>query len=387
MTKPPLLRSVSVRNFKAIRNSGQLKLTPLTVLIGNNGSGKSSLIEALELFHIFVDQGLDEAFQDWHGIEHIRNKMAAEQTRFSTTGEQRSSKPISFKIAGHTGERSFRASSVINERGKGNILFVEREEAKVGSIVARREYGRMDIHGKEQTAIGQPGEAESLLRHVSYLGDFIRRWQFLSLWPVPMGQPSPQRRTQGRRRLAKDGSNVAEYLLNIYQHHPDVFNAIVDILKFVLPYATDIQPAVSSELERTVYLQLAERDFKLPGWLLSSGTLRVLALLAVLRHPEPPPLLLIEELENGLDPRTIHLIVEEMQAAVESGRSQIILTTHSPYLLDLLPLSSIIVCDRSDGGEPAFNRPGDDEELAEWAKSFGPGQLYTMSRLSRRECR
>lgn len=386
MNKSPILRDVTIKNFKAIRDSKRLKLTPLTVLIGNNGSGKSSLIEALETYHTFVTQDLDAAFQTWHGIEHIRNKTAGEQVRFSKkTGQQRLSKPISFRITGHTGERPFKAASVINERGSGNVLFVEHEEAKVGPITAIRDEGRMDIRGDHgQMAIGPLDEAESLLGHVPYLGDYVRGWQFLSLWPTPMGQPRPQRRTHGRRALAKDGSNVVEYLLDIRQRDLATFNGIIEALKYVLPYATDVQPEITRELERTVYLQLAERNFKLPGWLLSSGTLRVLALLAVLRHPEPPPLVLIEEVENGLDPRTIHLIVEEIQATVQSGRSQVIITTHSPYLLDLLPLSSVVVCEREDGGEPVFHRPADDKELSSWAKSFGPGQLYTMSRLSRR---
>ncbi len=77
--------------------------------------------------------------------------------------------------------------------------------------------------------------------------------------------------------------------------------------------------------------------------------------------------------------------MDEIHAAVQSGRSQVIVTTHSPYLLDLLPLSSIVLCEREDGGEPVFHRPADDEEMAKWAKDFGPGQLYTMSRLSRRK--
>ena len=61
-----------------------------------------------------------------------------------------------------------------------------------------------------------------------------------------------------------------------------------------------------------MHLEMTEADFKVMGWLLSTGTLRVLALLALFRHPEPPPLIVIEEIENGLDPRTIHLIVEEI---------------------------------------------------------------------------
>lgn len=386
MNKPPILRDVVIRNFKAIRESGLIKLTPLTVLIGNNGSGKSSLIEALETYHTFVTQGLDAAFQAWHGIEHVRNKVAGEQVRFSeTTGEQRSSKPISFKIKGHTGQKFFNAASVINERGNANVLFIEYEEAKVSRYEIVRKEGSLSLRGGiDIQAIMPRQEADSIMGRVPYLGEYVGKWQFLSLWPLSMGHPLPQQRALGRRRLAKDGSNLAEYLRDIRDRSLDAFNGIVETLKYVLPYAKDVQPNITQELERTVYLQLAERDFKLPGWLLSSGTVRVLALLAVLRHPEPPPLVMIEELENGLDPRTIHLIVEEIRATVQSGRSQVIVTTHSPYLLDLLPLSSIILCEREDGGEPRFRRPGDDKELAKWAKDFGPGQLYTMSRLSRK---
>ena len=57
-----------------------------------------------------------------------------------------------------------------------------------------------------------------------------------------------------------------------------------------------------------------------------------------------------------------------------------ILTTHSPYLLDLLDLSHIVVVEREEN-QPVFRRP-DAEQLAEWSKSFSPGRLYTMGRLT-----
>ncbi len=127
---------------------------------------------------------------------------------------------------------------------------------------------------------------------------------------------------------------------------------------------------------------MTEGNFKVPGWLLSTGTLRILALLALLRHPKPPPLV-IEEIENGLDPRTIHLLVDEIRTAVESARTQLILTTHSPYLLDLLDLSHIVLVDRING-EPTFSRPADQKSLQEWTENFGPGRLYTMDLLGRK---
>jgi predicted ATPase len=162
------------------------------------------------------------------------------------------------------------------------------------------------------------------------------------------------------------------------------FDGIVETLQFILPYASDLQPALTSELERNVYLQLTEADFKVPGWLLSTGTMRLVALLALLRHPTPPPLIVIEEIENGLDPRTIHLIVDEIRRVIESGKSQIIITTHSPYLLDLLHISQIVLVERDEIGQPVFSRPADQESLGEWAKKFSPGKLYTMGQLSSR---
>lgn len=171
--------------------------------------------------------------------------------------------------------------------------------------------------------------------------------------------------------------------MSIRKLDQSAFDGIVETLQYVLPYARDLQPTLTAELERAVYLQLTEGDCKVPGWLLSTGTLRIVALLALLRHPTPPPLVIIEEVENGLDPRTIHLLVDEIRNAVESGRTQVILTTHSPYLLDLLDLSHIVLVDRVNG-EPTFTRPADQKSLQEWTKNFGPGRLYTMDLLGRK---
>ena len=182
-------------------------------------------------------------------------------------------------------------------------------------------------------------------------------------------------------KLQRDGSNLGQYLWDIRKRDLTAFEGILEALRFVLPFASDIQPRITQEIEQLVHPQMTEQHFKVPGWLLSTGTLRILAILAALRHPNPPPLLVIEEVENGLDPRTIHLLVEEIRAAITAQTSQVILTTHSPYFLDLLDLSHIIVTERVNG-EPTFVRPNEDE-LTEWTKSFSPGRLYTMGRLTR----
>src|SRR6185503_6647490 len=102
-------------------------------------------------------------------------------------------------------------------------------------------------------------------------------------------------------QLNKDGSNIAEYLLEIKNNDQSAFEGIVETLRYILPYAQDLQPTLVSGSE--INLEMKEGEFTVRGWLLSTGTLRFVAILALLRHPKPPPLIVIEEIENGLDPR------------------------------------------------------------------------------------
>ena len=361
--KPLALSSFQVKKFKAVRNSGRLKLTPLTAFIGQNGSGKSSLVEALETVQTLTLQGLDQAMIPWHGFEYIHNRVKSKARSRSGSAES-----MSFAFQGR-----------INTPFKAKI-----------EISADEQYDRISVTGYQaSTSSAKLQESSNFITEDGIidpsLKKFVTPWQFLRLDPHSMTEPLPQRRTVKYVRLDTNGANIAEYLLSIRDLDIAAFDGIIETLKVVLPYARDLRPAVTSELDRKVYLTLAENniDMKLPSWLLSTGTLRVLALLAALRHPEPPPLVVIEEIENGLDPSTLQLLVEEMRYFVESGQGQIIITTHSPYFLDLLTLSQIVLVERDDGGAPQFIRPDSQKALEKWGGKFAPGKLYTMGALNR----
>ena len=383
------LSSVTIKNFKAVRDSKQVKLSPLTVLIGNNGSGKSSLVEALSTYQTMVLAGIDNAFQNWRGFEHIRNKAAK---IYKASSDNSSSKPIGFYLHGNIGVNKFKTTTIVNERNNQDEIFFEKDDLVFGgTTLTRKNPNQVHIEtpphghftGQDSLLIVNPYETSG--RFEPDFFNYVGSWQFLSLNPPVMGIPRPKTLTKSKITLLPDGSNIGEYLIDIRdntENGTDVLNGIIETLQYVLPYAADLQPSITNELEKTVYLQLKEKNFEIPGWLLSTGTLRILALLAVLRHPNPPPLILIEELENGLDPRTINLLVDEILSVTESGRIQVIVTTHSPYLLDFVPLSTIVFVERQDGGAPVFSRPYTEKEKLDWAKSFRPGQLYTMSRLS-----
>src|SRR5438128_5562800 len=99
--KPELhLESFRLRNFKAVRDSGTVTFSPLTVFIGNNGSGKSSLIEGLETLQNIVFHGLDEAFLPWRGFEHVWNKSVSHELKGDQIGKLARQNPMSFEITG-----------------------------------------------------------------------------------------------------------------------------------------------------------------------------------------------------------------------------------------------------------------------------------------------
>jgi predicted ATPase len=384
MKKPPLpLQSARLRNFKAVRDSGVVKFTPLTAFIGNNGSGKSSLIEGLEALKAMVLRGLDEAMQPFRGFEYAWNKAVTHDEREWEIASRGPANPMRFEIGGQLSEKPFGANLTVTVDRSGNEVFFRKYDAPLplGMSTDPTHLNYFD-QGKLFTKF-------EILD--ARMRDWVGGWQFLNLEPASMLYPRPQRRSTNQVQLERSGANIAEYLLSIRDTDARTLAGIIETLGFVLPYTTDVRPSIASELGRDVYLMLEETtprkkkeaaisNWKLPNWLMSQGTLRILCLLAVFRHPKPPSVVFIEEIENGLDPRTVNLIVDEIRGFLTAG-GQVVITTHSPYLLDLLDISQIIVVDRAKNGEPEFKRPSG-KRLKLWAKKFAPGRLYTMGSLT-----
>ena len=390
MKAKPYLKSFSLENFKAIQKSGGVRFSPLTVLIGNNGSGKSSLVEGLETYRSIVVDGLDAAMLRWFGIEHIRNKRRKPKPVSLGLTMEVLTNPILFKINSRTAKGDFTASMAVNSDPGLNRILIQEEHvvSHDGFDVSRDHTGRCVIKHGDKTDQSKQLYDLGKSAMLPDLREFIGGWQFLSLSPDPMGRPAVKKMTgNGAVILNRDGSNLAQSLLNIRAKDTTAFEEIIEAMRFVLDYARNFDPIETREILPTMYLKMLEkvgdRPIEIPGWLISTGTIRILALLAVLRNPDPPPLIVVEEIENGLDPRTLHMVLDEIRSVVQGGRSQVILTTHSPYLLDLLPLQTLVLVERENGGDPVFRRPSDDEEVRKWAEKFAPGQLYTTGRFKR----
>lgn len=124
---------------------------------------------------------------------------------------------------------------------------------------------------------------------------------------------------------------------------------------------------------------LTEGDFVIPAGRLSDGTLRYLCLLAILCDPTPPPLICIEEPELGLHPDMLPKLADLLREA--SGRTQLVVTTHSDVLVDAMTESpeSVVVIEKH-GGETTMNRLKADD-LKVWLDKYRLGQLWTRGQI------
>lgn len=387
-----MIKSIRIKHFKAIEDSGVLKLGPLTVFVGHNGSGKSSIIEAIEFFNTYAVQGIDAAISPWFSYEHIWWKGAERKIRDDGKSLTR---PLEIQMTGtgsllkatHKWRAEVHFSKVVVETkyfDPGEFCPIYEKVTSGSNVRRERHYGELGNQLDEPAPMKRPSTIEE---HIP-LSSFRPRpdwedWLFLSPDPISISRPRAVRSLDSET-MERSGANLAGYLRSFIEKDPDGFESMVDSLAHILPYAANVESVTTSDLiSKQTFFQLTESFTKnglvnLPSWVLSGGTLRILSILTALRHPEPPPVLFIEELENGLDPRALGFLVEEIKYAIEEGQTQVIATTHSPYLLDKLSLDHIITVDREPGGPPVFTKASDNPELEAWSERFAPGSLYTM---------
>lgn len=400
-----MIQNISITNFKAIELCLNLPLQPFTTFIGNNGSGKSSVMEALRTLHLCLTENIEEAFKIWGGLDKVRNYHALQdEATVSEFGFTQKYKPIVFWLQCKLNGKLYEYQTSFNLSLDGDYYIVENEELHcddqilfVTNVIDNngnsycQSYMTSEVstwfsHKSNVLLLSYPdGNPYTLHPDVLIFKEFVFNWQFLYLNAHYMGKPVIQNRLKKTIRLDFDGRNIADYILWLRNQGQEYMDSLVRKMIFVLPYIKQIQPNVQETFNREVELLLHETHDKstpLPGWLLSSGTLRILALLAMFDTPQKPSVLFVDEIENGLDPRTIGLLLNEIRNETISGGMQVVITTHSPYLLDLLPIENIIVTDKQVDF-CKYHIPADEERLKVWIEKFTPGRLFTSGKFGR----
>jgi predicted ATPase len=175
--------------------------------------------------------------------------------------------------------------------------------------------------------------------------------------------------------LAEDASNLG-LVLNKMRRELDVKRSLIENLARLYEGIDDFEVIVEAG---TVQVFLQEGRWTVPATRLSDGTLRYLALLTVLCHPTPPPLVCIEEPELGLHPDILPHLASLLQDA--ATRTQLVVTTHSDILVDALTETpeAVLVCEKHEGATTI--RRLDANELRPWLEKYRLGELWTRGEI------
>lgn len=389
-----MLTHIVIDGYKSLKNI-DLDMTGLTVLIGPNGSGKSNLLDVFALVAEAAAGSLSEGIARRGGFDAIAFKGDNERVFFGCDFEARGvfaeeQAEVHYKVQlrrmGAFSNVSFEQVSkgptpphtnplyLVHRRDDDitfrNLLLNEREEVK--TLESGSELAIFQV--KDQNAYPTPYK---LLRQ-------FQDWTCYN--PIDVSLESPIRLPQTVRagmRLFPDGSNLASILHSIQNQSPAVWEDINEILRNVYEdfrYMTFPAEGGDGKILLRWWEHPFERQQGFSIGLLSDGTLRLLILLAILKSPEPPPLICIDEPELGLHPDWIKLVAELLEEA--ASRTQLVVATHSPILVSNVNPENVVVVEKEDG--VTYLERLSKRELAVWLDEFHLGDLWLAGHLGGR---
>jgi predicted ATPase len=371
---------VVLRNYKSIA-ACDVSLAPLTFLVGQNGTGKSNFLDALRLVAEGLRTSLDHALRERGGIHQVRRRSGGHPRHFAIR--------LDFRLAdGRSGHYSFE----VGARRKGGYV-VQREECAVSgaSDGVGPGYFLVEDGAIVRSTIGSPPAAAPdrlYLVNASGLPEFrllyeqLSRMGFYNVNPDRMRDPHPP---DPGEFLLRDGTNAPSVLRRMAQEDPASKRLLEEYLSKVVPGLHRVDP-IEVGPQETLEFGQEVRGAKAPWQFfaknMSDGTLRTVGLLIALfqgqngqQHPLVP-LVGIEEPETALHPAAAGVLLDGLREA--SQRTQVVVTSHSPDLLDDPDVSpnSILAVVLNEGTTQIG--PVDDA-----AKSALREHLYTAGELLR----
>ena len=390
---PILVKNLCLRNFLGFGDTGvNVELRSLNVIIGPNGSGKSNFIEAIDLIRstpsTSESSNLLAAIRDgggvrdwlWKGVEPpscaaidavFENPKGSSTLRyvlgFSEVGQRFEIQDERIESEKPFGEHPEPCIYYDFEQGHGVL--------NVSDLEKRRSLQREEID-PTASILSQRKDPDSY-PELTYLGRRFSEIRLYRNWSF--GRDTPPRRPQKadlpNNYLSPDANNLALVINNL--------SGKLAVKKRILAALQELYAGIddfSFHIEGgTVQIFLHEGNHTIPATRLSDGTLRCLCLLSILCHPDPAPLICIEEPELGLHPDALPHLAKLLITASE--RTQLIITTNSDILVDALTdiPEAVLVAERSERGTTLERLNA--EKLGPWLDDYGLGQLWINGKI------
>jgi predicted ATPase len=366
----PRIEELSVKNYRALRDLQLKGLTPFTVFLGPNGSGKSTIFDVFAFLSECFSVGLRKAWDKRGRFKELRTRGADGPIVFELKYREKPNSPIiTYHLAikeeskgpyvaeewlqWRRGQRGQPFRFLDFERGAGRVITGEAPDERAQRIEER-------LDSPEMVAVNTLGQFAKHPR-VSALRRFITGW-YLSYLTADNTRGTPEAGPQ--ERLSATGDNLPNVIQFLKEQHEDRLDQILKTLSRRVPRLEKVDAELMAD--GRLLLQIKDAPFERPilSKFVSDGTLKMLAYLTVLYDPDPPQLVGIEEPENHLHPRLLPELAEECREA--SQRTQLMVTTHSPFFVNGLRSEELWVLYRDESGYTQARRAADIRGIKEF---------------------
>jgi predicted ATPase len=385
-----LIKSLSLTHLLSYgEGHPPVTLGSLNVLVGANGSGKSNFLEALALLQAAPNQLTrplrDSGVREWLYKTPGRTTAPAPDAVIEAILHQpASTHGLRYRLAFNEEGGRMQVTDELLEREHPTPnddepdFFYRWDQGQPKLTMPHGGVRRLDRESVQFDAsiLAQKRDADfyPMLAWVAQRLSGIalhRDWTF-GRHAAPR---QPQKADAPTDRLEPDASNLG-LVLNRVRLDVTARRQLLLALREVYEGIEDVDVRVTSG---TVQVFLMESGGAMPATRLSDGTLRYLALLSLLCDPSPPPLIVLEEPELGLHPDMLPVVARLLRDA--SQRTQLVVTTHAPGLVDALSdqPDAILVCEKTDRGSTLTRL--DAEQLAPWLMKYRLGELWTSGQI------
>lgn len=349
-----MLQNIKLEGFKSIKTL-DLKLSPINILIGSNGVGKSNFISFFKLVNNIYEQRLQQ-YSLKSGVDNLLH-----YGRKNTN-----------EIKGYLGfgNNAYEFNLLPTDEG---TLFIGRED----SILNNQTQFNKTFYNEniKESFIKEKGRFRD-----KYLCDHLESYKIYHFHDT--SENAPLRSTANindNRSLKENGSNLPAYLYYLQEKHSMNFKRIEKIIQSVVPFFErfDLEPFFLDK--NIIDLEWKEKEHPeayFSSRHLSDGSLRFIALVTLLMQPKLPKIIIIDEPELGLHPTAIN----KLSALIKSAASkdcQVIVSTQSVTLLNNFEAEDIITVDK-ENNQSVFRRL-DKEVLKNWIEDYSIGELWTKS--------
>lgn len=419
-----MITLIEARGYRSLRYIRQ-PIGPFHVLIGPNASGKTTFLDVVSFLGRLVSEGLEAALRDrtenfldllWNrsgpgfelaieaklpdavlssleneAIQGIRYEVAIAEAPEEEASEIAILSERVFLIPSRSVDDAPRSLFPAPVEPPDSIL---HKSAKGWKLVVSKNYGGNDnftpeiqpkakkswIHsfklGPRKSALGNLPPDENRFPACTWLKGLLTDGvQSFMLNSLLIRKPSPPNQRRGFRT---DGSNLPWVVADLQRRDPERFADWLAHLQTALPDLIDVQTVLRPE-DRHRYLVIEyQGGLKVPSWMVSDGTLRLLALTLPAYLPDFEGIYLIEEPENGIHPRAVETVFQSLSSVYDA---QLLLASHSPVILGCAPTESVLCFAKNEEGATDIVSGPNHPRLQEWKGETNLGVLFAAGVL------